>query len=131
MNGEEREIRNIPSASPQFAYSKNFDLTESEKMDLIVGRSTPFANALFKLMEAEIVQARNTAMECPPEKDATQRSLMTVAHAMDKFYKNLISRMDFNSQEHILSVRQKTQEMELQDQSRLEEIILKNSRGEV
>lgn len=130
MNGEEVLVRPY-LAQPKLSYADAADLSESEKMDLIAGSSTPFAQALFKLMETEIVRARNEAMECPPEEVAKQRTLMTIAHAMDKFYKNLRSRMEYTTTEHILNVRQKVQEADLQDQAKMEEIILANTRGEI
>jgi hypothetical protein len=102
------------------------ELTDSEKMDLTAGDGTPYANAIKKLMKIEINKARDEAMECDPSDEKKQRSLMTVAHAMEKFYKNLLGAIVFQQTSHILDVRQKAQEAELQDRDKFEEVILFN-----
>lgn len=131
MNGEECEVRLPPATSPKFSYTTSIELSDSEKMDLVAGNQTPFANAIYKLMELEIIKARNKAMEADPANQRVQLSLMTIAHAIDKFYKDIRNSVEFAIGEHVLDVRQKVRAEELKDQQVFEEIVLRNARGEI
>jgi len=130
MNGEEFVIKQ-PQQASRFSYNQNVELTPEEQMDLTVFGAMPVAQVLYKVMESAIVDARNEAMECDPSLEAKQKSLMTVAHAMDQFYKKVRSKIEFAQREHLTDIRQKALALELQDQQKLEEIILSNIRGEV
>jgi hypothetical protein len=118
VNGEEKEIRLTDPNSK--------DLTDGEKMDLVVFSSTPTSKTVYKLMDLEVAQARDDAMECDPADEAKQRALMTVAHAMHKFAKGLKSRIEFAMSEHVADVRKKAIELELQDQEKVNAIIEAN-----
>ena len=133
MNGEEIEVmkRQVSTASSQFSYNRNIELTPAESMDLMVFGTTPVANLLYRLMESCITDARNEAMECDPAEDKKQRSLMTEAHAMDKFYKKIRGKIEFARVEHLSDVHQKALAEELKDQEKLEEVILANIRREI
>jgi len=119
MNGSEVESR-LPQLGPPT------ELTDSEKMDLMAGDGTPYANAIKKLMKIEINKARDEAMECDPSDEKKQRALMTVAHAMEKFYKNLMSAIVFEKVSHLADVKHRIAEAELEDQEKLEAVILHN-----
>lgn len=102
------------------------ELNDSEKMDLMAGDGTPYANAIKKLMKIEISKARDEAMDCDPSEEKKQRALMTVAHAMEKFYKNLMGAIVFEKTVHLADVKQKLAEEELKDQEKLNDVILFN-----
>jgi len=124
MNGSE-----VVTKRPQesgFSYAQNNELTDIEKMDLAVLHQDPRVKTLYKLMELEIVDARNEAMEADPAETAKQLSLMTVAHAMDKFYRRVRSKIEFGVAEHVADVKAKMLQEELKDQERLNEVILFN-----
>lgn len=118
MNGSEVVTRQ--------AFGENPELTPSEKMDIIAGDGTPYANAIKKLMKLEITRARDEAMDCDPADEKKQRTLMTIAHAMEKFYKNLTGSITFEKQSHLIDVKDKALQEELKDREKLEEIILHN-----
>ncbi len=119
MNGSEVVTKRLPEIVAT-------ELTDSEKMDLMAGDGTPYANAIKKLMKIEINKARDEAMECDPSDEKRQRALMTVAHAMEKFYRNLTGAIVFEKTSHLADVKQKIAEAELQDQEKLAEVILFN-----
>lgn len=118
MNGSEVVTRR--------AFEEDPELTPSEKMDLIAGDNTPYANAIKKLMKLEITRARDEAMDCDPSDEKKQRTLMTVAHAMEKFYKNLMSSVSYEKQGHLIDVKDKLLQEELKDREKLDSIILHN-----
>lgn len=130
MNGEEFVIKQPPTSS-RLSYNQNIELTPEEMMDLTVFGAMPVARTVYKVMESAIVDARNEAMECDPAREAVQKSLMTIAHAMDKFYKKVRSKIEFAQTEHLTDVRQKALQEELKDQSKIEEIILLNVQGKI
>lgn len=102
------------------------ELTDSEKMELTVLGSDPRCLTLFKLMEWEIEDAKDEAMEADPSKPAEQVALMTIAHAMNKFYKQVRSRMLVATHEHVADVKLKLAQKDLEDKSKIEAIILAN-----
>src|SRR5258705_13169544 len=106
MNGEEREIKVAPSSS-RFSYNQTRELTPEEMMDLTVFGAMPVAKTVYKVMEFVIADARDEAMECDPAREAVQRALMTVAHAMDKFYKKVRGKIEFAQMEHFSDAKQK------------------------
>jgi hypothetical protein len=119
MNGSEQETK-LP-------YNPNSsELTDSEKMDLVAGDNTPYANAIKKLMRIEVAKAQAEAVECDPSDEKKQRSLLTIAHAMEKFRKNLLGSVTFEKSSHYADVQLKVAQQELEDQKKLEEVILHN-----
>lgn len=129
MNGEEREIRQAPNS--RFSYNQTRELTPEEMMDLTVFGAMPVSKTVYKVMEMAIADARDEAMECDPAREAVQRSLMTVAHAMDKFYKKVRGKIEFAQMEHLSDVKQKVLAEDMKDQEKIEEIILMNVQGKV
>lgn len=124
MNGSEVETRQIQT--DPILGGQSLELSDSEKMDLMAGDDTPYANAIRKLMRKEIFDARDEAMACDPADERKQRALMTVAHAMEKFYKNVLGKITFEKTSHFMEVKQKLLQEELKDQEKIEEIILAN-----
>jgi len=125
MNGSEVVTRRPPQ-DPMNLDGGPKELSDGEKMDLMAGDDTPYANAIKKLMRFEIVKARDEAMECPPEEEAKQKALMTVAHAMQKFYKNILGAIIFEKTKHLSDVKLRQAEEEMKDREKVEEIIFKN-----
>jgi len=125
VNGSEVVTVQRPQNSG-VSYAQNNELTDIEKMNLAVLHQDPRVKTLYKLMELEIVDARNEAMEADPAETAKQLSLMTVAHAMDKFYKHVRSRIEFSVAEHIADIKSKALQEELKDQEKLNDVILYN-----
>jgi hypothetical protein len=119
MNGSEIETR-----LPQDNLAS--ELTDSEKMDLVAGDNTPYANAIKKLMRFEVTKAQTEAVECDPSDEKKQRSLMTIAHAMEKFRKNLLGAVTFEKSTHYADVKLRVAQEELKDQEKLDAVILFN-----
>lgn len=119
MNGSEQETRSLPD-------NQSSELTDSEKMDLVAGDQTPYANAIKKLMRIEVSKAQTEAVECDPSDEKRQRSLLTIAHAMEKFRKNLLGAVTFEKSSHYADVQLKVAQQELEDKKKLDEVILFN-----
>lgn len=119
MNGSEIETK-VPQDNLQS------ELTDSEKMDLVAGDNTPYANAVKKLMRIEVTKAQQEAVECDPADEKKQRALMTVAHAMEKFRKNLLGAVTFEKATHYADVKLKVAQQELEDRAKMDEVILFN-----
>ena len=130
MNGEEALVRTSPTSN-KFSYNQSRELTPEEMMDLTVFGAMPVSKTVYKVMEFAIADARDEAMECDPAHEATQRSLMTVAHAMDKFYKKVRGKIEFAQMEHLSDVKQKVLAEDMKDQERVEEIIMMNVQGKI
>jgi hypothetical protein len=127
MNGSEVETQGrLPQPNPLSLDGPALELTDSEKMDLMAHDDGPYAKAIKKLMRKEVITARNEAMDCDPADEKRQRALMTIAHAMEKFYKSLLNTILIEKTAHLAEVRQKAAEEDLKDQEVLERIILAN-----
>lgn len=108
------------------AFGESLELTQSEKMDIIAGDGGPYANAIKKLMKLEITRARDEAMECDPTDKEKQHVLMTIAHAMEKFHKNLMGSISFEKTSHLIDVKDKVLQEVLKDREKYEEIVFHN-----
>ena len=128
MNGSEVETarHNKPPV-----YGQPPELTDSEKMDLVAGDDSPFARAIYKLMERAIFITQREAMEADPSNDKVQLAKLTIAHAVDKFYTDVREMVRFAKQSHITDIKTLAAQKELEETGRLEEIILAQSRGEI
>ena len=125
MNGSELEMRSART-NPLLADESIGELTDIEKMDLMVGDDSPYAKALKKLMRTEVANAREEALDCDPSDEKKQKALLDIAHAMKKFYMNIQGAILFEKTKHLADVKQKIAEEELKDQEKIEEIILAN-----
>lgn len=125
MNGSE-----VLSRPPQkTAYNQAPELTDQEKMDLVAGDGTPFANAIYKLMESIVLSAQNLAIDCDPTDEKKQRALMTVAHSKKSFYEDIRELIRFEKSSHIMDIKQRAAALELEESGKLEEIILSQATG--
>lgn len=124
MNGSEVETRGVqhnPLLQEEIG-----ELTDSEKMDLMVGDDSPYAKAIKKLMRTEVANAREEALDCDPADEKKQKALLDIAHAMKKFYTNVQAQIYFEKTKHLADVKHKVAEEELKDKEKLDEIILFN-----
>lgn len=125
MNGSE-----VVTRQPQkTAYNQAPELNDQEKMDLVAGDGTPFANAIYKLMESRVLLAQTEAIKSDPADERNQRSKMTIAHAMDKFYTDVREMIRFEKTSHITDIKQRAAALELEEAGKLEEIILAQATG--
>jgi len=123
VNGSEAFNR-PQQIDPRLMYGTPGELNDAEKMDLMAGDGTPYARAIDKLMKLEIVKARNAAMESDPADRNKQATLMTVAHAMNAFYENIRGQVLLEKTSHLADVKLRAAQEEMQDQQKVEEIIL-------
>ncbi len=96
MNGEEVEGRpryTAPTPSSMLGIRVVAELTQGEKTDLLMFAQTEVAKTVFKVMEMEIIDARDEAMACDPSEVVKQKALMDTAHAMAKFYTRIRNKM--------------------------------------
>ena len=128
MNGSEVETRK--SAEPKYAYNKGAEISDQEKLDLVVFAQMPQFKTLCRMMEAIIIKSRNRAMEVDPANRDAQVAALTIAKAQKDFYEELRGDIEFSQAEHISDVRQKIATKDLEDQKKLEEIIFANQTGQ-
>jgi hypothetical protein len=127
MNGSEVVTR---SAKPT-PFGQAPELSDQEKMDLVAGDNTPFANAMYKLMENRIFLAQREAMTADPANEKQQVAKLTIAHAMDKFYTDVRDMINFEKQSHIMDIKTRAAQKQLEEEGVMEEIIAANARGEI
>ena len=118
MNGSEREEKVVLSLN------QVLELQPLEKLNLATLAGDPRYETLKKLMQIEVIRARDRAMEIDPAKGQEQRAAMTVAHAMQKFYQNVVNEVELAITEQLSDIKQKALEQELQDQGKIEELYL-------
>lgn len=130
MNGEEVEGRprySAPKQNAQLGVRIVDELSQGEKVDLMMFAQSEIAKTLFKLMEMKIISARDNAMACDPSKVAEQKALMDIAHAKASFYTEI--RMEING--IVADAIAKQQEAEAEeathDKEFLEAVILANA----
>lgn len=128
MNGSEVETRKAPQ--PKFSYNLEADITNQEKMDLVVFSSTPMFSTFCKMIENIIIRSRNRAMEADPANEKAQSAALTIARAQKDLYEELRGDIEFSMTEHISDVRAKAALQDLNDQKKVEEIIFANITGQ-
>lgn len=130
MNGEESVIR--PQASSVSdgtqPITDRSELNNIEKMDLIVLSSNPAVHALWKFMELEIIHARNDAMFADPSIPTAQLAKLTIAHAMEKFYRGIREQIKFITDEHLGEARRLEYERKMAAPEQIEQVILDQAR---
>jgi hypothetical protein len=127
MNGSEMVTR-TPKPTP---FGQAPELSDQEKMDLVAGDNTPFTNAMYKLMENRIFLAQREAMTADPANEKQQVAKLTIAHAMDKFYMDVRDMINFEKQSHIMDIKTRAAQKQLEEEGVMEEIIAANARGEI
>lgn len=130
MNGREFESRNrdaMPSTT--IGSKKVIDLSLSEKQDLALFSGTPAYAAILKLMELQLIEARDAAILTDPAEPAKQIAAINIAHAMAKCFLGLKQRMEYLVAEVHGEIKKKQVQLDMEDHEKLEEIILGQSSG--
>ena len=76
-------------------------LDTKDRMDLVLLNGQPQLQALWKLMQNEVLRARDEAMLVDPAERDKQAAAMTVAHAMAKFFTRVRKSVEYQIAEHI------------------------------
>jgi hypothetical protein len=105
------------------------ELSQAQKMDLIVLSTNPNFQTVYDLMENEVLAARDEAMAVDPTEDKKQVARMTEAHAMAKFYQKIRKQIEFAATEQLAKVQEKAAQEATQEQEFLEEIVLQQASG--
>ena len=127
MNGEEVEGRprhTEPRPSNLLSVRKVEELTEGEKMDLLMFGQQEISKTVFKLMEMIIINARDNAMACDPSLIPQQKALMDGAHAKAEFYHEVRAAIKNAAEEHLAMIKQGEVEEALADEQFIENVIL-------
>lgn len=127
MNGSEVETAKRPQS---YAYDQVPDLTDQEKMDLVVAATMPLFKTICKKLEGVVIRSRNRAMKTSPANAAEQVAALTIAHAQQAMYEEFRGDIEFSMSEHIADVRLKVQQQDLEDQKNLEDVIFHNQTGQ-
>jgi hypothetical protein len=125
-SGEEFVIRQVAGNTSPLSVNKVQELTNSEKMDIMILSGNPAILTLWKFMEMEIIQARDEAMNSDPSKPNEQVAKLTIAHAMEKFYKRVREDISYLTQEHLAETRRLEWERRLQEPDELEKAFFEN-----
>jgi hypothetical protein len=108
----------------ELQHKKIEPLSMHEQQDLIVLGADPRVHTLFKIMEYEIIEARDEAMACDPAEKDKRAALMDTAHAMAKWYTQIRSRITRELNEHLGEIKRRANEELVKDQNAVEKIIL-------
>lgn len=108
---------------------RQIQLTDAQKMDLIVWASSPVYSVIVDMLESEILDARDEAMATDPAEKEQQSARMTEAHGMAKLYQRFVKKVESCSQEQFAKVQEKANRAILKDQSIVDEIILSQASG--
>lgn len=105
------------------------DLSNFEKLELIQFSATTYFKTVCKLMEMEVISARDVAMTVDPVNTREQTARMTEAHAMARFYTRFRKTVENMAKEHMGELRAAAAEEAAQDQDIIEQIILAQASG--
>jgi hypothetical protein len=100
------------------------DLNIAEKMGLFAFSHTEQCQALYKLMENMVIEARDDAMAVDPANEKEQKSKMDLAHAMGLYYTRIRKSIESTANEHIGELQRIANEEVLRDREQIEQIIL-------
>jgi hypothetical protein len=128
MNGSEVEIKRPPQ--PKFSYNQESEITDAEKMDMVVFATMPMFKTFCRMLENIIIRSRNHAMDVDPSDKDRQAAALTIAHAQKALYEELRGDIEFKMTEHVADVRLRVQQQDLEDQTKLEEIIFAHETGQ-
>lgn len=124
MERSVRKVNKSPLETGRFA-----ELTQAEKMDLIVLASNPNFQTIYKLMENECIAAREDAISVDPKDKEGQIAALTIAHAMHKFYVKIRKEIQFAGQEQLDLIKTKAALAAAQEQDFLESIVIEQASG--
>lgn len=125
-SGEEFVIKGTAGSISPLSVNKVQELTNSEKMDIMILSGNPAIMSLWKFMEMQIIAARDEAMNTDPSKREEQISKLTIAHAMEKFYRRTREDISYLTQEHLAETRKLEWERRLQEPDELEKAFFEN-----
>lgn len=123
----------IPKSAPQslLTLNKEVKLDLKKTMDLIIISQNPQLQALWDLIEMEIVVARDIAMAVDPAEPIKQSAAMTTAHAMAKLYLSVRDRIDFITREHLNEIKRLDMERKLGSPDEIERIVMSQLHSEL
>jgi hypothetical protein len=125
-SGEEFVIRQVAGNTSPLSVNRVEVLTNAERMDIMILSGNPAIMSLWKFMEMQIIAARDEAMHTDPAKKDEQIAKLTIAHAMEKFYKDTREDIIFMTQEHLAETRRLEWERRLQEPDELEKAFFEN-----
>jgi hypothetical protein len=123
MNGEEKEVPQV-SSTPKLTNGRFVELTEPERMNLVLLASSPNYDTLKKLFEMEVIQARDEAMAVPPHEKEKRLALMDVAYAIAQFSTHVQQRIESAILEHKGAIAVAAAREATQDRNFIEKVIL-------
>ena len=107
------------------------ELSQAQKMDLIVLSTNPNFQTVYDLMENEVLAARDEAMAVDPTEEKKQVVRMTEAHAMAKFYQKIRKQIEFAATEQLENIKAKAAQEATQEQDFLESVVLEQASGNI
>lgn len=105
------------------------ELTNAQKMDLIVLSSNPAFEAVYILMENEVLDARDEAMAVDPVEEKKQVVRMTEAYAIAKYYGKIRKQIELAATDQLEAIRAKATQEAAQEQQFFEDIVLQQASG--
>ena len=126
MNGQEVEVnKDIAMRTIQpMSYSNALKLSPQDKINCVSMRNSPFLQTLWKLAEIIVVEARDEAMCVDPAHKEEQAARTTEAYVMNKLYWKLRIAVENGVSEHLSDLDAIASREALEDQAKIEEIIL-------
>lgn len=107
------------------------ELTDAQKMDLIVLSANPTFEVVYLLWENLILDARDEAMAVDPSEPAKQASRMTEAHALAKAYKRFRDNVTNSLAEQHGKIKLKVAETLAKEQDFIDQIVLSQASGNI
>jgi hypothetical protein len=108
------------------------ELSQHEKLELIQFSATTYYKVICKLLEQEVIGARDIAMSVDPvsaDKRIEQSERMTEAHAMAKFYARFVTTLESLAAEHIGELKAAAAEQIAQNREQIEAIVMGQAAG--
>jgi hypothetical protein len=105
------------------------ELTSQERQDLVLWSGMPSRQAVKKLLEQMLVEARDEAVLIPPHEKDKRLAALDVAHAMGQVIIKLDEKINFLVGEFKGEINRKVNEEELATQEKFEEIIMSQITG--
>lgn len=105
------------------------ELTQAQKVDLIVLSSNPNFESVYILMENEVLDARDEAMAVDPVNEKLQAVRMSQAHTIAKFYAKIRKEIEFAATEQLDTIKTKAVQEATQEQEFLDSIVLEQASG--
>jgi hypothetical protein len=120
MHGDEKLVPR------KLQYQKVEELNEFERLDLAVFSAMPASQSLYKLMEFEILKARDEAMAVEPSNKELVLSKQAIAHTMALFYTRVRKAIEGEVLKHKDDIANKANKENKMEQEEIERIVLSN-----